>query len=286
MAQDRPCCRELEGIAGKDEEKHRQLQEAAAAGRAHAERAARWAAHRALQHWVEEQELEGGGLLHRLSKGDGNRMEEPLFVTEAGELRQDLWAMVDVKAGPWRQLWKVKGGQEERARRYGMLLRKAEAQAEPEQEEKEPLTVACLKQATQGEPKKAKGTDGMGPADVRNLPEEGCEVLVDLSRSIEKAMQWPWQLLHNIMTLLPKTDGGSGMWHCCRGSSGHGASSGRRKRESGSRSARRPGTGLSQGTTASGRQCAEPSWTKHASSGEPAAAPRCWISRSSMIPLT
>jgi len=54
----------------------------------------------------------------------------------------------------------------------------------------------------------ALGADQVGPRFVKNLPLEGRIMLVDLLNSCIANVVWPWQLMLNIMVLLPKDLGG------------------------------------------------------------------------------
>ena len=53
-----------------------------------------------------------------------------------------------------------------------------------------------------------RGTDSLGPADVRNLPPMGLDMLAALFNSIEAELAWPWQLLTVTEAMLPKPKGG------------------------------------------------------------------------------
>ena len=70
------------------------------------------------------------------------------------------------------------------------------------------LSEAQFEEALRRAPaSKAKGIEVLGPRDVINLPRAGRLELLELYRTAERHVAWPWQWLAAIITLLRTTDG-------------------------------------------------------------------------------
>ena len=78
-----------------------------------------------------------------------------------------------------------------------------------EQQDPSPVNASTLLGIARGmNSATGRGTDSLGPLDVRNLPPKGLEQLATLFNEIERNLAWPWQLLLVAQSLLPKPKGG------------------------------------------------------------------------------
>ena len=65
-------------------------------------------------------------------------------------------------------------------------------------------TVEDLDKALQGEPDRGQGVDRINCSDIRRLPKEGRQAIVDLFNECEVHLMWPWQLLCSVVMGMPK----------------------------------------------------------------------------------
>ena len=61
-----------------------------------------------------------------------------------------------------------------------------------EEDSLEEITLGQLDGALAGEPVKGKVADALTPVEVRRLPREGRQKLVDLFNTCERCLAWPW----------------------------------------------------------------------------------------------
>ena len=72
------------------------------------------------------------------------------------------------------------------------------------QVELDPLSITQVREVIQiNSPKKAKGCEALGIDDLRRLPDEGIQQLIDFCHEVERCVSWPWQLMTVFATLSP-----------------------------------------------------------------------------------
>ncbi|CAK0896370.1 unnamed protein product, partial [Prorocentrum cordatum] len=115
----------------------------------------------------------------------------------------DLFSIMEGKRGAWSQRWSgtVNLSDLQAFRRKCRLLEELEDAWQPIDPYLIHDKATALPNAT------GRGSDNLGPLDIRNLPFQAKQGLADFFNQCERQMAWPWQLMSVLVGMLPKPDG-------------------------------------------------------------------------------
>ena len=186
------------GGLGREAEELQGLREEASAYGAKAHAADMRAKTASFREWVDEVAKKAPGALHSVARGG------PKNPTHEAKNRADPFAMMRAKREVWSSIWK------EGATDHQGLTRAMQVALEEDGAESflPPFDDSDLERSVRGMSLHAgRGSDALGPGDLRLLPPGARRELGNLFLRMETAGQWAWQLLVVLVVLLGKPSG-------------------------------------------------------------------------------
>ena len=128
---------------------------------------------------------------------------DPTLSTQQFQDSCDPATMLDLKRKEWQNRWTGA------ARLHDLQRLVADCRERARDEPLEALDVGQVLSLLSGlRTRTGRGTDNLGPADLRNAPHQAVTGLLHLFQSCEDAIAWPWQFLTMLEALLAKPAGG------------------------------------------------------------------------------